>query len=104
MIIVCPRRCRRRLSRASAVSSSGNLTLLLQAAPPRTTARRKRCRVRKIALRGAIARQIARAILRTLYGVGLSVMRHGACREASVQRQAATGLNVIRPTLPVFFL
>ena len=32
MIIVCPRRCRRRLSRASAVSSSGNFTLLLQAA------------------------------------------------------------------------
>ena len=32
MIIVCPRRCRRRVSRASAVSSSGNLTLL-QAAP-----------------------------------------------------------------------
>jgi hypothetical protein len=33
VIIVCPRRCRRRLSRASAVSSSGNLTLLPQAAP-----------------------------------------------------------------------
>jgi hypothetical protein len=33
VIIACPRRCRRRLSRASAVSSSGNLTRLLQAAP-----------------------------------------------------------------------